>query len=215
MGLFSFLSRSTPNTPRPHLDRVHLIVHPGDGLQEDNVEEEGALLQKMADRAIALDTRNEVAVVLLQMDAEAWKKVCAPGYAGKERVLAEAIAKIQASVGRNVIVIPGAPSVLFPCLDPVLADVRKKITELGFVIDDMTAVLASGEMVTKCVPIGALYFSDYFGLKKPPVIDVNYTDAIIRQPALWSRGGIGLGMARSLNDRLRYIPIGQTEADVR
>ncbi len=213
MGLFRFLSGAPSEIPQKvPLHRVHLIVHPGDGLREDTLAAEETLLQEMAKRAITLEMRNEIAVVLLQMNEEELLRIRDPGYSGKERILATTLNQIEAGIPNNSIIVPNAPSVTYPSLDRALDDVQKQIAAHGFLLHQETEVLAYGEMVTKCVPQGAAYFAQHFGLNQTPIIDVNYTDALISDSrAQWERNGVLLGIAGVLNgNNLRYIPMGES-----
>lgn len=210
MGFLDFLSATPKKACQPKaLDRVHLIVHPGDGLREDNVASEEMLLQKIATRAISLDQRREIAVVLLQMNHKEWQRVNDPSFSGKERVLAAAIAQVQAEIPKNVIVVPNAPSVIRPFLDHTFDDLREKINELGFAINPDTDLLSYGEMVTKCVPLATHYFKQHFELKQTPTIDTNCTDVLIDgNAAQWQRSGMSLSFAEANNRGVfRYIPM--------
>lgn len=211
MGIFGFLSsKQKEPSPHTHVDRVHLIVHPGDGLcREENIPSEQHLLQAITTRAISLKQRNEIQVILLQMSSEEWDRTRDPAYTGKEKILAETVRKIVAANPDNVIVAPDAPTVAYPFLDRAFDRVRQKCEERGLVIDSKTKLEAIGERVDKCVPEATKYFARYFELKERPIIDLNYTDVSVRGiPALWKRGGAALSFAESINGAtLQYIPL--------
>lgn len=217
MGFLDFLSASPKKAHQPAaLQRVHLIVHPGDGLREDNIASEEMLLQKIATRAISLDQRSEIAVILLQMNQEQLHRVSDVSFNGKERVLAAAIAQVQAEISKNVIVVPNAPSVIRPFLDHTFDDLREKIKDLGFAINADTDLLSYGEMVTKCVPLATHYFKQHFKLKQTPTIDTNCTDVLIDgNAALWQRSGMSLSFAEANNRGVfRYIPMEEKKAGI-
>lgn len=217
MGFLDFLSAAPKKAHQPvALGRVHLIVHPGDGLREDNIASEETLLQKIATRAISLEKRSEIAVILLQMNQEQLHRVSDASFNGKERILAAAIAQVQAEIPKNVIVVPNAPSVIRPCLDHTFDDLRGKIKDLGFAINSDTDLLSYGEMVTQCVPIATNNFAQHFGLKQTPTIDTNCTDVLINgNAALWQRNGMSLSFAEAMNRGIfRYIPMEEKKAGI-
>lgn len=214
MKWFNFFSRETPEAPKlTHVDRVHLIVHPGDGLTEKNIAAEKNLLKEMAARAISLERRNQIAVVLLQMNQQEWDSVRDTQYKGKERILADAVGRIESFIPNNVVIVPGAGSVDELFLQDIFDDVADTIKERGFVIDPQTNLLAYGEQVIKCVPAAAVHFAEHFHLENSPTIDVNYTDARIADSVTWKRGGVRLAVEQALRgNALQYIPIGETDA---
>lgn len=213
MKWLNFLSREAQKEPElTPVDQVHLIVHPGDGLTEKNMEEEKELLREMAARAIG-DTRNRIAIVLLQMKPEEWERARTAGYQGKERIIADTIGRIEAFMPENVIIVPGAPTVREDFLEGIYNRIEAILKERGRVIDSQTDVVAYGEQVTKCVPEAAATFAERFHLETPPTIDVNYTNVRIENPDQWRRDGIGLSNEKLMRgDRFRYIPIDETDA---
>jgi hypothetical protein len=217
MKLLRYFTQKQKETPKRTLSRVHLIVHPGDGMNENNPSAHSPVLQAIAQRARGLVQANEAAVILLQMSPDEWQHARDPASDGKNRRVAEAIMGIEVAMPQNTLVVPGAPSVLYPCLDGALEKIRRRLEALGFRIDERTEVLAYGEMATRCVPDAAVYFARHFGLQETPLIDLNCTDVATGRDAVsWGRTGIKLRLERILKGgSLRYIPVGETpgEAD--
>lgn len=200
---------------RTHLDRVHLLVHPGDGTGHRNVGADRMLLQKMADRAISLETSHEVAVVLLQMSDEEFRTTMSdPAHPGRDHNLLDQIGRMSDAIENNLVVVPGVSSVFNDYLHTIWNGVRVRIEALHFTIDQHTDVLAYGEMITRCVPVGASRFAQHFKLDKPPTIDANCTDALINEPNMWHKNGVRLSLSRCLSaGGLRFIPLGEKESD--
>ena len=193
--------------PLQGLQNVHLIVHPGDGLHDHNLEQYRDLLGAIVTRAASINTRNEIAIVLLQKDIEELERLRHSTSKG-EALLADTIQSIKHALPSNV-VLAHAPAVRYPyTINPIFDDVRNRIESLGFAITPTTNVLAYGEMVTQCVPDAARHFAQHFATKTPPVIDTNLTDARIGNPEIWREGGIRLSLVENLcGDTLRYLPL--------
>lgn len=194
--------------PLQGLQNVHLIVHPGDGLHDNNLEQYRDLLGAMVTRAASINTRNEIAIVLLQKDIKELERLRHSASA-QEGLLANTLHNITDALPKNV-VLAHAPAVRYSyTINPIFDDVRNRIESLGFAITPTTNVLAYGEMVTQCVPDAAIHFAKHFSIHTPPTIDVNYTDArICDTPAIWREYGIRLGLSKTLHgDALQYLPL--------
>lgn len=199
---------------RAHLDRVHLLIHPGDGTDARSPDTDKMLLHAMADRAISMKTSHEIAVVLLQMSDEEFQTTMSdPVHPGRNHNLLTEISRMSDELHDNLIVMPEVSSVFNDYLHTIWNNVRQRIEALHFTIDQHTDVLAYGEMVTRCVPVGASRFRQHFGLKNSPTIDVNCTDALIHEPHMWHKNGLRLSLSNCLSEGgLRYIPLGEDES---
>lgn len=169
-------------------------------------------MDEIAERAIHLDTRHELAIVLLQMSEQALEDARDPSFQGKERALIDAIRRMETELPENLIVIPGAGTVREPYIVNTLTKIRKEVGRLGFAIDPKTHLLTYGEMATICVPTATANMARDFNLTQAPTIDLNYTDVRVTEPEKWTRNGFRFSFAQTWNSGIRYIPIGEKDA---
>lgn len=207
MGISKYFSLSKEHEPplKP-LQRMHLIVHPGDALTDDNVDAQRAVLEHMVSRARGIDTEGEAVVVLLQMNDKQWNNVCNPAYEGKERILRDTVGTLQKEYPGNVLIIPNAPSLSEPFLQGIFKQVGEKLRALKFAVNEQTELLSYGEMVEKCVLLASRGAKEHLKIQGKPTIDVRYTNAVSNKIS-WAQNGVRMSFAQTMNPDIDYIPV--------